>query len=78
MELVPIPYGKALQLCEKVRFLNYTKAFSTGKLMCVGCITFAHDDPQKHCFANSKNGANRGCYQINAIFDKEINCAPNN
>jgi hypothetical protein len=63
-----IPKDTALKLCEEIREENNRKKFGSGKMMCWGCIKATKDDVKGRCvFANELN---RGCYQVNARYDK--------
>jgi len=63
-----IPKDIALQLCEEIQKENARKKFGSGKMMCWGGIKATKDNVEGRCvFANEQN---RGCYQVNARYDK--------
>lgn len=64
-----IPFEIAVKICDEVRENNKKKLLSVGKGMCWGCIKFSKDDVKKRCFFNSEKNDNRGCFQINNLFD---------
>jgi len=64
-----LEYDEALELCEQVRVKNKKKWISFNKLWCWGCVKFTKS-PDKRCFANSENGSNSGCVQVNKLYKK--------
>lgn len=63
-----IPRETALSLCSAIQAENRRKWFTPGGMMCRGCVKFSKGNPARMCFANQPN--NRGCYQVNARFDR--------
>ncbi len=63
-----IPPETARQLCAAISAENKRKWYTAGGMMCRGCLRFSKGDPAKMCFASTPD--NRGCYQVNARFDK--------
>ncbi|MBN2150671.1 MAG: hypothetical protein JW839_04395 [Candidatus Lokiarchaeota archaeon] len=64
-----IPDDVALALCEEARAKNEGKRLSVRKLMCWGCVKFS-ESPQARCWSSTGNGSNRGCFQVNELFDE--------
>lgn len=64
-----IPHDVALQLCAAIRTENRHKWYTASGMMCRGCVKFSGGDPAKMCFASHPD--NRGCYQVNARYDRE-------
>jgi hypothetical protein len=52
-----IPREVAIKLCDGIRAENKRKRFSTGKLQCWGCYTWARGDMEKLCLS-TKGGCN--------------------
>lgn len=65
---VAIPLEIALQLCAEIQQANRGKWYTSGGMMCRGCVRFSHGDPAKMCFSNRPD--NRGCYQVNARYER--------
>lgn len=65
-----IPWDMALQLCTGIRAENRHKWYTAGGMMCRGCVKFSGGNPEKMCFANQ--AGNRGCYQVNARYDRHV------
>ncbi|MFX1323311.1 MAG: hypothetical protein ACFE8N_00025 [Promethearchaeota archaeon] len=72
MGKINLSFDEALELCEQVRTNNKKKLISFNKMWCWGCATFTKS-PEKRCFANSEDGSNNGCSQVNKLFRK-LNC----
>ncbi len=66
----PISKTQALAICEQVQAKNRGKWLTYQAWWCWGCTTFTKGDPEKRCFANSSQGDNRGCLQVNEQFDR--------
>jgi len=64
-----LDFDEALEICERVRVENKNKWISFNKLWCWGCVKFTKS-PEKRCFANSENGSNTGCVQVNKLYLK--------
>ncbi len=62
-----IPSDQALATCEQVRARNRGKWYTYQTWWCWGCITFTKGDPTKRCYAGAPD--NRGCLQVNQLFD---------
>lgn len=69
MSKLRIEFDEVLELCEQVRLDNKTKRLSFNKLWCWACAKFAKS-LDKRCFANTKNGSNTGCAQVNKLYKK--------
>ncbi|MFW9867822.1 MAG: hypothetical protein ACFFEN_17140 [Candidatus Thorarchaeota archaeon] len=67
MSKLKIEFDEALDLCEQIRDKNKEKLISFTKMWCWGCAKFSKS-PEKRCFANSENGSNTGCSQVNKLF----------
>ena len=72
-----IPKKQAMEICEEIREKNKHKRFifSIGKMQCHFCWYFGKKDyeagnPEKMCAFGSED--NRGCWQINKIYDQHI------
>ncbi|MFX1490321.1 MAG: hypothetical protein ACFFBI_14315 [Promethearchaeota archaeon] len=69
MSKLKIEFDEALDLCEQNRAKNKEKLISFNKMWCWGCTKFSKN-PEKRCFANSENGSNTGCSQVNKLYKK--------
>lgn len=65
-----IPGDIALHLCAQIREENRHKRLTPAAMMCWGCVKFSKGDPAKMCFSSQSD--NRGCYQINARYDRQM------
>lgn len=63
-----IPREVALRLCTEIQHENRGKWYTSGGMMCRGCVRFSHGDPAKMCFSSKPD--NRGCYQVNARYER--------
>jgi hypothetical protein len=66
-----IPKDEAQRLCDEVYIHNLPKWYSYGHWWCWGCRKFSKS-PDQRCAFNSPEGTNRGCAQINEVFDKQL------
>ncbi|MFW9825952.1 MAG: hypothetical protein ACFFE4_23635 [Candidatus Thorarchaeota archaeon] len=64
-----LQFDEALEICEQVREINKKKKISFNKLWCWGCTKFTKSS-EKRCFANSEDGGNNGCTQVNKLYKK--------
>jgi hypothetical protein len=64
---IKLTFDEALEICEQVRALNKKKSISFNKMWCWGCAKFT-SSPENRCFANSENGSNTGCTQVNKLY----------
>ena len=69
-----IPRDVALRLCAEIREENRHKWYTAGGMMCKGCVKFSKGDPAKMCVSSSADF--RGCYQINARYDRMAAAQP--
>nr|MDO8083506.1 hypothetical protein [Candidatus Sigynarchaeum springense] len=69
MDGTTIPPDIALALCEEARAMNTRKRVSFKNIMCWGCTRFSKS-PQARCWSGSGDGTNRGCFQVNELFDE--------
>ena len=69
MSKIKLEFEEALALCEQVYEMNKKKSFSFNKMQCWGCYKFTKG-PEKRCFANSPDGNNNGCTQVNRLYKK--------
>ncbi|MFX1479075.1 MAG: hypothetical protein ACFFCI_13165 [Promethearchaeota archaeon] len=69
MSKLKLEIDEALDLCEQVRAKNKEKLISFNKMWCWGCAKFSKS-PEKRCFANTENGSNTGCSQVNKLYKK--------
>ena len=65
--MVTIPRDVAIQICEKIREEHDKKIYMVGQMQCAACIESSKGDPDKMCFASTKE--NRGCIYVNKRFD---------
>lgn len=70
VETSAIPREVAVDLCGQIRAENRRKWYTAAGMMCRGCWTFSKGDPAKMCFSSTPE--NRGCYQVNARFDRQM------
>lgn len=71
-----ISWDTALQLCAAIQAENQHKWYTSGGMMCRGCVTFSRGNLAKRCFANRPD--NRGCYQVNARYDQQSQATSRN
>ena len=64
-----LEFDVALEICEQVRAINKKKSISFNKMWCWGCAKFTKD-PENRCFANTEDGSNTGCTQVNTFYEK--------
>ena len=72
-----IPIETVLQLCEQVRTKHQKSRFpfGIGKMQCWGCWRFGHkgkDEGKDSNICALNNPENRGCWQINRLYDKHF------
>lgn len=64
----PIPFDRALALCEEASASNRGRRWDPRTWQCWGCLRFS-GDASKRCFANGRDD-NRGCPFVNERWDR--------
>ncbi len=69
MSGTPIPFERALELCDEAAAANRRRRWDPRTWQCWGCLRFS-GEPAKRCFAGQPD--NRGCPFVNERWDRYV------